>query len=273
MRSFLKWAGSKYSIREHILNALPEGKRLVEPFAGSCSIFLNSDYSEYLLAEKNPDLIDLYLLLQKEGKAFIDDCQEYFKPENNCREKYLAFRQRFNDTYDKPKQKRERAQLFVYLNRHGYNGLCRYNSKGGFNVPFGRYKQLILPVENMLFFHEKSQKAIFKYADFRDILKEVKKGDVVYCDPPYVALSKKAMQTIKYTSGEFCNQSQKDLAKFSEKLSKNGIPVILSNHDTPEIREYYKNAQITSLDVRRYISQDVTNRYKAAEIIAVFNPQ
>lgn len=266
MRSFLKWAGGKYAIREHILAALPEGKRLIEPFVGSGVIFLNTHYSHYLLGEKNADLIELYQFLQKEGQTFIDDCRHYFQPENNCAEKYAAFRNQFNETLHQSKRKKERALLFLYLNRHGYNGLCRYNNQGYYNVPFGRYENPRFPEKNMHYFHEKSQNAVFQYADFRDTLKQAKKGDVIYCDPPYFPI-KKAHQ---YISTEFSEQDQKDLAQYAEKLSKKAISIILSNHDTPETREYYKKANLTSLEVRRYISCDIKNREKASEIIAIF---
>lgn len=269
MRSFLKWAGSKYTIREHIIQKLPEGKRLIEPFTGSASIFLNSHYSEYLLGEKNQDLVDLYQLLQKEGVKFVDDCKEYFILDNNCPEKYLQFREKFNETLNKPRKKKQRALLFLYLNRHCYNGLCRYNNKGIFNVPFGQYHHPKLPEKNMLYFHEKSQQAIFAYADFRTLLKQAKSGDVIYCDPPYVPLSNTAYFS-KYLQGEFSSTDQQDLADIANNLSKKNIPVILSNHDTLETREYYKNAKIIALDVQRRISCSVNNRKKAAEIIAVF---
>lgn len=269
MRSFLKWAGSKYAIRQHIFSVLPEGKRLVEPFAGSGVIFLNSRYDQYLLSEKNVDLIDLFQFLQKEGNAFIKDCRYYFQLENNCAEKYALFRETFNQTLHQPERKRERAMLFLYLNRHGYNGLCRYNSKGYYNVPFGRYTQPVLPEETMKYFHQKSQNAIFTLADFRDTLKNAKEGDVIYCDPPYVPLSDTAFFS-KYVTGGFSAKDQEDLATLAEQISKKGIPVIISNHDTPITRQYYKNARITELNVRRHISCQINNRQQASELIAVF---
>ena len=133
MKPFLKWAGNKYQIVERIKEVLPAGKRLIEPFVGSGALFLNTDYPAYLLADANPDLISVYRHLQSDGRDFIEACRLYFTPENNSPERFYEFRQRFNTTSDAT----EKATLFVYLNKHCYNGLCRYNSKGGFNVPFG----------------------------------------------------------------------------------------------------------------------------------------
>ena len=136
MRPFLKWAGGKYRLIERIKEKLPPGKRLLEPFAGSCALSLNTDYDSYWLNDINADLINLYKTLQKDGPSFIAFCRAFFKDTNNTPEKFYELRQQFNtekDIYSK-------AALFLYLNRHGYNGLCRYNSSGEFNVPFGQYK-------------------------------------------------------------------------------------------------------------------------------------
>jgi len=145
IRPFLKWAGNKYRIIDRVRSSLPKGKRLVEPFAGSCAVFLNTNYENYLINDNNPDLIHLYNILKKEGAAFIKKCRYYFTPKFNDEEQYYKLRKKFNETSDKHK----RAILFVYLNRHGYNGLCRYNLKGGYNVPFVRYKSPYFPENEM----------------------------------------------------------------------------------------------------------------------------
>ena len=136
-RPFLKWAGSKYNCLKEVLSALPKGRRLIEPFTGSGVVFMNTSYSSYLLAESNRDLIQLFTALQNQGESFITYCQDYFKPEKNDKELYYQMRDRFNSL----PHSSERSALFLYLNRHGYNGLCRYNSKGIYNVPFGLYKK------------------------------------------------------------------------------------------------------------------------------------
>ena len=131
IRPFLKWAGNKYRIINRIKQLLPSGSRLIEPFTGSGAVFLNTDFEHYVLRDNNPDLINLYALLKAEGKEFIRYCRRYFNGNYNNPESYYLLRDRFNRNQN-PRQK---AALFVYLNRHDYNGLCRYNSKGGYNVP------------------------------------------------------------------------------------------------------------------------------------------
>jgi len=141
LKPFLKWAGGKYRIVHRIREQLPPGHRLVEPFVGSGAVFLNLDYPGYLLCDNNADLINLFQVLKEEGETFVKYCRDYFTPASNREEEYYRFRSEFNRTGNK----KQKAALFLYLNRHGYNGLCRYNSSGEFNTPFGRYVKPYFP--------------------------------------------------------------------------------------------------------------------------------
>jgi len=265
-RPFLKWAGNKYRIIDRIKKSLPNGKRLIEPFAGSAAVFLNTDYEKYLINDNNPDLIHLYNLLKSDGADFIKKCRYYFTPRFNNEEQYYKLRQKFNDTSDIYK----RAVLFVYLNRHGYNGLCRYNLKGGYNVPFGRYKAPYFPEKEMLFFHEKAQKAEFILSSFEEVIQSAKKGDVIYCDPPYVALSPSANFT-SYSAGGFNMEKQQQLADLANETSAKGIPIIISNHNTSFTRKAYDKAnKITKFHVQRFISCNGKKRGTAGELLALF---
>ncbi|MCB8948921.1 MAG: Dam family site-specific DNA-(adenine-N6)-methyltransferase [Ardenticatenaceae bacterium] len=265
MKPFLKWAGNKYKIVDKIKTMLPPGERLVEPFVGSGALFLNTDYPRYLLTDANEDLIILYQHLQAEGEAFIEYCRSLFMPEYNDKDRYYALRDEFNSS-DDPRRK---SAIFLYMNKHGYNGLCRYNMKGGFNVPFGRYKRPYFPEKEMLYFHQKSQNATFQHADFREVMESCVPNDVVYCDPPYVPLSTTANFT-SYSSGGFGWEEQKMLATLAQSLATRGIPVLISNHNTEFVRDIYSTASISEFDVQRYISCDGENRAKAAELLALF---
>lgn len=137
-KPFLKWAGSKRKSIDFIKENLGiSHNRLVEPFVGSGAIFLNTDYDEYLLCDLNKDLINLYNILIDNGHKFIDVCSSFFTGEYNNEEDYYKFREHFNNT----ENVEYKSILFLYLNRHCFNGLCRYNKSGKFNVPFGRYKK------------------------------------------------------------------------------------------------------------------------------------
>lgn len=267
-RPFLKWAGGKYGLLERILGELPAGSRLVEPFVGSGAVFLNAPFRSALLCDVNPDLIGLFQTVRDEGGGFVDYAASFFSAENNESERYYSLRERFNRSNDT----RERAALFVYLNRHAYNGLSRYNAGGAFNVPFGKYSKPRFPREEMLAFHRRSRElaAEFRAIDFRSAFAEVRPGDVVYCDPPYVPLSASANFTA-YAAGGFGPADQADLARLAGEARRKGVAVVLSNHDVEETRRLYADADIRCFSARRRISCKGGGRGLAPELVAVYS--
>ena len=265
-KPFLKWAGGKYRLASVIRAALPQGRRLIEPFVGSGAVFLNMDYSSYVLADANQHLIDLFQLIKYDGVEFIDYCQSFFNGDVNSELVFYQRRELFNSTDDI----KLKSALFIYLNRHCFNGLCRYNAKGFFNVPFGRYKLPLFPRQEILAFYKKSQYASFSASDFVKTMEMAEKGDVIYCDPPYVPLSATASFT-SYTHGGFGLEEQNQLAAMALKLSLKGIPVIISNHHTPFTLNAYKDARIELFDVQRFISSKAESRGKVSELLAIFS--
>ena len=270
MKPFLKWAGGKYRVLPKIEKILPHGERLIEPFVGSGAVFLSSNISfdSYYLSDSNNDLITLYKNLQIGGLEFIDSCEEFFHSPYREESQFYKLRDTFNKTTDL----KLKSRLFIYLNRHCFNGLCRYNKKGGFNVPFGRYKKPYFPRDELINFYEKSKKAQFFHKDFRDTMNQAKKGDVVYCDPPYVPVSKTASFT-SYAKGGFDEKDQKDLVMHALKLKENNIPILISNSDTDWVNLNYQEkdcGKILRFDVRRQISGDKTKRNNTGEVLALF---
>ena len=242
---------------------------MIEPFVGSGAVALNLDYEENLLADANADLIAVYHALQRDGAAFIERCAPLFTQRNNTREAYYARRDEFNDTSDA----RRKAALFVYLNRHGYNGLCRYNGRGKLNVPFGRYVRPRLQREAMHAFHDFLQRCEVRHADFRAVLAEAGRGDFVYCDPPYVPASATANFT-SYAQRGFGAADQIDLAECARAAVTRGAWVVISNHDGPETRELYRDADARhELLVPRRISCVGNQRTAARELLVVYRPR
>lgn len=266
-RAFLKWAGGKYLLLEEIRRHLPAGNCLVEPFVGAGSVFLNIDYPHYYLADINSDLINLYNIIKNQSGAFIIDARQLFTAEANAAEVYYQRRQTFNLSRDPY----ERALLFLYLNRHGYNGLCRYNLRGEFNVPFGRYIRPYFPEAELEWFAERAQRATFVCESYAETMAKTTLGSVVYCDPPYAPLSNTANFTAYHTNS-FSMEEQKHLAELATKLAqKNGVPVLLSNHDTPLTREWYHQAKLNVVATRRFISRSASGRTKVDELLALFS--
>jgi DNA adenine methylase len=265
-RAFLKWAGGKFSLIEDITAKLPQAKKLIEPFVGAGSVFLNTNYSKYLLNDINADLINLYNIVKHQSSDYITDSAKFFTPAFNEEQRYYQIRQEFNDSEDIY----ERAIFFLYLNRHGYNGLCRYNNSGKFNVPFGRYKAPYFPEKELMYFAEKSQLATFTCDSFERVFARARKNSVIYCDPPYAPISKTAMFN-SYAAGGFTLDNQIKLASLARRTGyKRNIPVLVSNHDTEFTRDIYQGADMTELQVSRFISQNGSTRIKVAELLALF---
>ncbi len=266
MKTVLKWAGSKVRIIEKLKRHLPAGQRLVEPFAGSCAVMMNTDYPEYLIADINPDLIYLYKAIALDAEQLITDAKRWFEV-GNTSEKYYSLRADFNISSDWY----WRATLFLYLNRHCYNGLCRYNQSGGFNVPFGKYKAPYFPEDEIRAFAEKAKKATFVCCSYAEALAMVRSGDVVYCDPPYLPASKSA-DFSSYHSGPFGMAEHSGLAVHLKRLAARSFPVIVSNCETPDTLSLYRDFNITKITAPRSIGASAGSIKSAPEIIAKLVP-
>lgn len=264
VRSPLKWAGGKYRLLPQLLKYLPTGDRLIEPFLGSAVVFLNTRYKRYLLSDINSDLIDFYQTIQRDI-AFIKEAKKIFHPKYNTEKQFYQLREKFN-TID---TSIEKSVLFLYLNRHSYNGLCRYNNSGLFNTPFGSYAKPYFPEKELEYFHEKAQHAVFSCQPYEMVMNAATKSDVVYCDPPYVPLSKTANFT-QYRGKHFEIAHQKELANIAAELTEKNIPVIISNHNTKFTREIYAPAKLIKFNVQRLISCTGHNRNLAKELLAIY---
>lgn len=268
-RPFLKWAGNKFRCLQEIIPRLPKGSRLIEPFTGSGAIFLNSAYEEYILAEQNPHLINIYHALKTNGEDFILYCKNWFQTSNNQSLRFYEWRILFNSSNDN----RLKAALFLYLNRHAYNGLCRFNQKGYFNVPFGTYKKPYFPEKEMQLFHQKLQKATLIQNDYQETFKLAKAGDIIYCDPPYHPISSTARFTA-YTQGVFLEKEHIQLSQLATQAANKGCHVLISNHDLPFTRTLYEKAyEIDSFMVTRNISCVKNSRKPVRELLAYFKPK
>lgn len=275
IRSLLKWPGGKSRVMPRLLPHLPKADCLVEPFVGGASVFLNTDYRRYVLADINPDLINLYRCVTSYMDLVIETAQEIFEKFNDA-EGYGKIRTAFNTQRRSARKCAHtlenigRAAQFLYLNRHCYNGVCRYSKKTGFNVPFGKYKSVYFPDNEIRLFAEKANdtKAIFLCAPFERSLQVVTGGDVlVYCDPPYLPESKTANFT-QYHTKPFTEDNHRQLVQaLLEVNRKHGVKVVISNSDTEATREIYHRFRLHEINVQRSVSTDTSNRQRAKEVI------
>lgn len=251
----LKWAGGKRWQLPHLRKLLgtQHYERLVEPFSGGLAVSLGLRPSEALLNDINPHLINFYRWINR--GLTIDF------PLKNDEGTYYAYRNRFNAMIENgDPESSEAAGLFYYLNRTGYNGLCRFNQQGFFNVPFGRHATINYRRE----FAEYRQ--IFKdwkfsSQDFRSLA--LNSTDLVYADPPY------DVEFTQYSKGGFRWDDQVRLAEW---LAHHDGPVILSNQATPRIVKLYRSLgfKLKFLDAPRMISCN-GDRSPAREVLAFRN--
>ncbi|HBT3003677.1 TPA: DNA adenine methylase [Klebsiella aerogenes] len=260
MSTILKWAGNKTAIMPELIKHLPAGPRLVEPFAGSCAVMMATDYPHYLVADINPDLINLYKHIAFDCEKFISNAKGFFSGTNSA-ESYYNIRQDFN--HSAKTSDFLKAVFFLYLNCHGYRGLCRYNLSGHFNVPYGNYKNPYFPENEIRAFAEKAQRATFICASYDETLALLQAGDVVYCDPPYDGTFS------GYHTAGFTEDDQYHLASILERRSSEGHPVIVSNSDTFLTRSLYRNFTRHRITAKRSMGVAAGESKSASEIIAI----
>ncbi|EIG7604585.1 Dam family site-specific DNA-(adenine-N6)-methyltransferase, partial [Escherichia coli] len=223
-RSIFKWAGGKFGVLEQIFRYLPEGKRLIEPFVGGGAVFMNAGYQENLLNDVNADLINFYKTLQREAHSLITLAHRFFQ-DYNTQEGYLAVRNAFNkQVYDDL----HRAAAFLFLNRHCFNGLTRYNQAGEFNVGYGKYKTPYFPLQEMEAFLGAEGRSEFVCGDFAAVIEAAGEGDVIFCDPPYEPLPNTEGFT-NYSGHDFKFEEQKRLVSLLTDAHRRGAKVLITN--------------------------------------------
>ncbi|EEE1295739.1 Dam family site-specific DNA-(adenine-N6)-methyltransferase [Salmonella enterica subsp. diarizonae] len=266
-RPFLKWAGGKYSMLPDLYQLIPAGMRLIEPFVGGGSVFLNSDkHACFLLADVNTDLINLYQMLAVVPGAVIRHARVMFDRLNNV-ESYTALRDEFNaQVMDGP----ERAAAFLFLNRHCFNGLIRYNRNNQFNVGWGKYPSPYFPLDEINAFTEMAHNCVFMAAGFHRTLALAGEGDVVYCDPPYEPMPGTTGFT-HYAAGGFTWDDQVALAECCVAAHQRGARVVIGNSTAPRVIDLYSQHgfEIHHISARRSISSKGSIRETAKDLVAI----
>ena len=268
-RPFLKWAGGKSALLDVLLRAAPETfNTYYEPFLGGGALFFGlyraGRLQRAVLSDINPELVDTYQALRADVEAVIRVLESY----PYSKDFYYSLRE--VDPWSLPLA--ERAARMIYLNKTCYNGLYRVNRAGKFNVPFGRYKNPnYRDVANLRAVAEALQCATLVCASFEDVVSQAQAGDFVYFDPPYAPLSQTARFT-EYARGGFRREDQQRLAVVFRELAERGVWVMLSNSDTPFIRELYQDFVITRVHAPRYINSKPSRRGPQAEVLVTNYP-
>lgn len=269
MRSIVKWVGGKQRLMDDLKKVFGEVDCFVEPFVGGASVFMNTDYPKYILTDSNPDLIRVLTCAAEAPDDLVEACEELWAKGCNVRN-YMEIRDKFNSQTVVPIEDMiDRAAAFIFMNRHGYNGLCRYNSKGGYNVPFGDHKTLpMLPKAEIQAFWRRATECELHLAccGFEETIEKAPKGALIYADPPYVPSSKTA-SFAKYHKATFNQQHQRQLAKLLKEAHHRGCRVVLSNSDTVLTRDIYYGFKWQVVEVGRFLGADPEKRGKVPELI------
>ena len=263
-RPFLKWAGGKRRLLGQYRPFFPGAvARYHEPFAGSAAVFFEIAPERATLADSNGALINCFTIVRDQVEPLIrrlDDLQA----RHDCR-KYYEFRDRYNSEGIDPV---ERAALFIYLNHTCYNGLYRVNSRGHFNVPAGRYvRPRISDPDGLREASAALASTRLLTRRFDACVADAERGDFVYVDPPYHRLH--AGSFTSYTAEGFGEAEQRELAAVVDRLNAAGCRVMVSNSDTPLIRELYGAYRIVPIRAARAINSAPGGRGPVAEVLVL----
>lgn len=268
-KPFLKWAGGKRQIMNELKKYVPEKyNTYYEPFLGAGALFFELSPKKAVINDSNKELINVYECL-KDSKKF----DMLFKELNiyereHSEEFYYKIR---NLDRDKNKFKKladyKKAARTIYLNKSCFNGLYRVNSKNEFNVPFGKKNKVntyegqnLGIVCSILNFNDIKILSV----DFEESVKNAKKGDFIYFDPPYDSDTKTFNS---YTEEGFGKEEQRRLAKVFKELDQKGVYVMLSNHNTLLINQLYQDYYIHHIEAKRNINSKGNKRGKVEEVI------
>lgn len=269
-KPFVKWVGGKRQLLAQFrkLNLYPpelfdiKTGRYFEPFVGGGAVFFDLLPEKGFLSDLNNELVTTYNVI----KSDVDSLIASLKKHKTDKDYFLKIRSQ------DPKKLNDLAvaSRFIFLNRTCFNGMYRVNSKGGFNVPYGKYTNPLICDENNLKKVSKALQGIeIKHQDYKEVLKKAKKGDFVYFDPPYYPVSKTASFT-SYTAESFLDKEQIELRDTVLELHKRGCYVMLSNSDTPFINKIYsghKGIRINKVEAGRAINSKGTGRGKITEVL------
>lgn len=269
----LKWVGGKRQLLPEIKKYMPtinKNTTYYEPFVGGGAVLFEIQPEKAIINDVNHDLIDVYKVIKDNVEELIKELKK---------EKYANTSEAFYDIRELdrlPKYNNltgiEKAARILYLNKTCYNGLYRVNSIGEFNTPFGRYK-------NPNIVNEVGLRAVSKYfneaditflsGDFESTVKGIKKGSVVYFDPPYAPVSKTSNFT-GYNESGFGEEEQKRLKRLCDRLTDKKVNILLSNSDCEFIRELYRDSekyQIILVKAKRAINSNGNSRGEIGEVL------
>ncbi len=267
----LKWVGGKRQLLDYIMPLVNKNcSTYVEPFIGGGAVFFELQPKKAIINDYNEELINVYLTIRDYPNELIAELEKH--KTNNSEEYFYAIRALDRNNEYEHLSNIERAARIIYLNKTCYNGLYRVNSAGQFNSPFGKYKNPNIvnatTIRAMSKYLQKN-KIDIRQGDYKNVLRDLKKGAFVYLDPPYMPISSSSSFT-GYTEGGFSYEKQVELKLECDKLKKKGISFLQSNSDCPEIRDLYKEYEIITVQAKRSINSNASKRGEINEVLIYY---
>ncbi len=259
---FVKWAGGKRQLLDKISERLPQTyNNYFEPFIGGGAVLFELQPERAVINDINASLINAYRIIANNPNEFIEKVHELDSNiGENGKEYYYSLREHYNDKLMKEEYDVELASLFVFLNKHCFNGLYRVNGKGLFNVPYNNSKKESIDEGAIFNVSEYLKKVTILHGDFEAACREAKEGDFVFFDSPYAPLNPTSFES--YTKEGFDVESHERLAKLFDELTKKGCYCMLTNHNTEFINKLYSNKgyRMDVVSVKRMINSDASKR-------------
>ena len=265
-KPILKWAGGKTQMLGDLLPKVPKSYgRYIEPFFGGGAMFFALQPENAIIADSNPELINMY----RQVAENVDEVISYLKKYENTSEMFYAVREQ--DWICLPKA--EAAARTIFLNRTCFNGLYRVNKQGKFNVPYGKYANpRICDEEGLKAASKALKKADILCGDYLLVLEHyAEAGDFVFLDPPYLPISEYA-DFKRYTKEQFYEEDHIELAKMIMRLQERGCHVVLTNSNHPLVHELYAPFTIDVIQTKRHISCNGSTR-KGEDVIVTIPPK
>jgi DNA adenine methylase len=267
----VKWVGGKTKLLPELRARLPKTyKHYFEPFAGGAALFFALEPKSAVLGDMNGALIETYRAVQQAVDDVVQELAVHRK--KHVREEYYY---EIRTAWNEDRWHSDavgHAAAFIYLNKTCFNGLWRVNRKGEFNTPRGDYKNpTIFDPAAMRAASQALKSTVLLDEGYAKTSAAAVKGDFVYFDPPYDPISKTSNFT-SYTKDVFGDTQQEELALHAETLHRRGVHVMLSNNDTPFIRNLYKGFCIDTVQCGRSINSKGDKRGKVDEVIITSYP-
>lgn len=265
---FVKWAGGKRQLLAQIRERMPrEYNRYYEPFIGGGAVVFDLLPENALINDINEALINAYVQIRENVDSFLDKINRIDSAiGEDGKAYYYSMRNLYNMKLEKMEYDIELAALFVFLNKHCFNGLYRVNSKGLFNVPYNNSKRVSCDEESIRMTSDYLKRVTITTGDFEDACRNAGRGDFVFLDSPYAPLNPTSFES--YTKEGFTLESHERLARLYDELTERGCYCMLTNHNTELIEQLYGNKgyTISVVNVKRMINSDANNR-KGQEVI------